>query len=53
MDRFEKESYFESQTSGSAYDALIDEDAVCCICNDGECSNRLPTIPTILVANVT
>ncbi|XP_063686212.1 bromodomain-containing protein 1-like isoform X2 [Bolinopsis microptera] len=39
MDRFEKESYFESQTSGSVYDPLIDEDAVCCICNDGECSN--------------
>ena len=38
--RFEKESYFESQTSGSVYDPLIDEDAVCCICNDGECSNR-------------
>ncbi|XP_006821331.1 peregrin-like [Saccoglossus kowalevskii] len=40
MDRLEKESYFESQTSGRGDPNLfIDEDAVCCICSDGECQN--------------
>ncbi|XP_062855235.1 peregrin [Trichomycterus rosablanca] len=38
MDRLEKESYFESHNKGEP-NALIDEDAVCCICNDGECQN--------------
>lgn len=38
MDRLEKESYFESHNKGDP-SALIDEDAVCCICNDGECQN--------------
>lgn len=39
MDRLEKESHFETQTiNGDPYN-FIDEDAVCCICNDGECSN--------------
>ncbi|XP_077132429.1 peregrin isoform X5 [Ranitomeya variabilis] len=38
MDRLEKESYFESHNKGDP-NALIDEDAVCCICNDGECQN--------------
>uniref|UniRef100_UPI00358FE996 bromodomain-containing protein 1 isoform X2 n=1 Tax=Myxine glutinosa TaxID=7769 RepID=UPI00358FE996 len=38
MDRFEKESYFESRNKGDPH-SLIDEDAVCCICNDGECQN--------------
>ena len=39
MDRLEKESHFETQTvNGDPYN-YIDEDAVCCICNDGECSN--------------
>uniref|UniRef100_H2Y6F9 Peregrin n=1 Tax=Ciona savignyi TaxID=51511 RepID=H2Y6F9_CIOSA len=36
MDRFEKESYFEQARNGNS---LIDEDAVCCVCNDGECQN--------------
>ncbi|UYV74205.1 BRPF1 [Cordylochernes scorpioides] len=39
MDRLEKESYFQSQTSGKDPNPSIDEDAVCCICNDGECQN--------------
>ncbi|EDV25831.1 uncharacterized protein TRIADDRAFT_35784, partial [Trichoplax adhaerens] len=41
MDRLEKESYFESRSSGVNGDnhPYIDEDAVCCICNDGECQN--------------
>ncbi|XP_042638730.1 bromodomain-containing protein 1 [Orycteropus afer afer] len=38
MDRFEKESYCENQKQGEQQ-ALIDEDAVCCICMDGECQN--------------
>ncbi|XP_044136174.1 bromodomain-containing protein 1 isoform X2 [Bufo gargarizans] len=38
MDRFEKESYFENQKQGEQQ-SLIDEDAVCCICMDGECQN--------------
>lgn len=38
MDRFEKESFFESQGQGDPQ-SLIDEDAVCCICMDGECQN--------------
>lgn len=41
MDRLEKESFFESRRAGgTGPDAgLIDEDAVCCICNDGEVQN--------------
>ncbi|KAM6986256.1 bromodomain-containing protein 1-like [Aplochiton taeniatus] len=43
VDRFEKESYMElhgqgAEGSGSGQ-APIDEDAVCCICADGECHN--------------
>lgn len=38
MDRLEKESYFQSQTTCDP-NQYIDEDAVCCICNDGECQN--------------
>ncbi|XP_029472092.1 bromodomain-containing protein 1 isoform X3 [Rhinatrema bivittatum] len=38
MDRFEKESYCENQKQGDLQ-SLIDEDAVCCICMDGECQN--------------
>nr|XP_006007422.1 PREDICTED: bromodomain-containing protein 1 isoform X2 [Latimeria chalumnae]XP_014350869.1 PREDICTED: bromodomain-containing protein 1 isoform X2 [Latimeria chalumnae]XP_014350870.1 PREDICTED: bromodomain-containing protein 1 isoform X2 [Latimeria chalumnae] len=38
MDRFEKESYCETQKQGDPQ-SLIDEDAVCCICMDGECQN--------------
>uniref|UniRef100_A0A8C2F407 Bromodomain and PHD finger containing 1 n=1 Tax=Cyprinus carpio TaxID=7962 RepID=A0A8C2F407_CYPCA len=38
MDRLEKESYFESHNKADP-SSLIDEDAVCCICNDGECQN--------------
>ena len=39
MDRLEKESHFETRTiTGDPYN-LIDEDAVCSICCDGECSN--------------
>ncbi|OXU28273.1 hypothetical protein TSAR_009487 [Trichomalopsis sarcophagae] len=43
MDRLEKESYFQQQSNGGgAAGALVtaaDEDAVCCICMDGECQN--------------
>ena len=45
MDRLEKECVFESQTFGDSTDKSgkniynIDENAVCCICNDGECHN--------------
>ncbi|XP_053092895.1 bromodomain-containing protein 1b isoform X1 [Pangasianodon hypophthalmus] len=38
MDRFEKESFTENQGQGDPQ-SLIDEDAVCCICMDGECQN--------------
>ena len=45
MDRLEKECVFESQTFTDGDDNSgknmynIDENAVCCICNDGECHN--------------
>lgn len=39
MDRLEKESYFESQQNGKDLLPTVDEDAVCAICNDGECNN--------------
>ncbi|XP_064632300.1 peregrin-like isoform X3 [Lineus longissimus] len=39
MDRFEKEAFFQSQTSGQDSHSSIDEDAVCSICMDGECQN--------------
>ncbi|CAN8002041.1 unnamed protein product, partial [Ixodes hexagonus] len=39
MDRLEKESYFQSQSSGRDLGPPIDEDAVCAICSDGECQN--------------
>ncbi|XP_041350148.1 peregrin-like isoform X2 [Gigantopelta aegis] len=39
MDRFEKEAFFQSQTSGKDPNPSIDEDAVCSICMDGECQN--------------
>ncbi|XP_076369692.1 peregrin-like isoform X2 [Tachypleus tridentatus] len=38
MDRLEKESHFQNQCSGKDVSS-VDEDAVCCICNDGECEN--------------
>ncbi|XP_051975847.1 bromodomain-containing protein 1-like isoform X1 [Xyrauchen texanus] len=38
MDRFEKESFFETQGKGDPQ-PLIVEDAVCCICMDSECQN--------------
>lgn len=37
IDRLEKESFYMS--SGMDQGPLIDDDAVCCICNDGECQN--------------
>ena len=43
MDRLEKECFFEVRTVGENGEAgnpyNIDENAVCCICNDGECHN--------------
>nr|CAD7431380.1 unnamed protein product [Timema monikensis] len=42
MDRLEKESYFQMQISNKteeATDTFVDDDAVCCICMDGECQN--------------
>ncbi|XP_035802153.1 bromodomain-containing protein 1 isoform X3 [Amphiprion ocellaris] len=39
VDRFEKELYLESLDQGSEKQVPIDEDAVCCICMDGECHN--------------
>lgn len=39
MDRLEKESHFESQSSGNSIVPEVDEDAVCAICNDGDCHN--------------
>ena len=43
MDRLEKECFFESHTTGPGIESNnmynIDENAVCCICNDGECHN--------------
>ncbi|KFW02510.1 Bromodomain and PHD finger-containing protein 3, partial [Eurypyga helias] len=38
VDRLEKESYLESRNNG-AQQALIDEDAFCCVCMDDECHN--------------
>ena len=42
MDRFEKECFFESHLTTNPSEVNpynIDENAVCCICNDGECHN--------------
>ncbi|XP_037948091.1 peregrin-like isoform X2 [Teleopsis dalmanni] len=39
MDRLEKESYFQAAANGTATGAEVDDDAVCCICMDGECQN--------------
>lgn len=40
MDRLEKESYFHVQTNGSSqYTAPVDDDAICCVCMDGEATN--------------
>lgn len=41
MDRLEKESYFQMQShkGGDTAPVVIDDDAVCCICLDGECQN--------------
>lgn len=38
MDRLEKESYFQASANGQN-GAVVDDDAVCCICMDGECQN--------------
>lgn len=38
MDRLEKESYFQAAANGQS-GAVVDDDAVCCICLDGECQN--------------
>lgn len=38
MDRLEKESYFQAAANGQT-GAVVDDDAVCCICMDGECQN--------------
>lgn len=38
MDRLEKESYFQASVNGHT-GTVVDDDAVCCICMDGECQN--------------
>lgn len=38
MDRLEKESFFQAAANGQS-GAVVDDDAVCCICMDGECQN--------------
>ncbi|XP_017549395.1 bromodomain-containing protein 1 isoform X2 [Pygocentrus nattereri] len=38
VDRFEKESFMESQGQ-QVQQSMVDEDAVCCICMDGECQD--------------
>lgn len=38
MDRLEKESYFQAAANGQS-GSVVDDDAVCCICMDGECQN--------------
>lgn len=38
MDRLEKESYFQQAANGQS-GSIVDDDAVCCICLDGECQN--------------
>ncbi|XP_026472471.1 peregrin-like isoform X2 [Ctenocephalides felis] len=38
MDRLEKESYFQAAATGQNT-IPVDDDAVCCICMDGECQN--------------
>uniref|UniRef100_A0A1A9W124 Peregrin n=1 Tax=Glossina brevipalpis TaxID=37001 RepID=A0A1A9W124_9MUSC len=39
MDRLEKESYFQAAANGTVTGHEVDDDAVCCICMDGECQN--------------
>ncbi|VDM38801.1 unnamed protein product [Toxocara canis] len=39
MDRMEKESFFQSTKEGAQCGPPIDQDAVCCICNDGDGCN--------------
>lgn len=39
VDRFEKELYLESLDQGGEKQVPTDDDAVCCICMDGECHN--------------
>jgi len=39
VDRFEKELHLESLDKSGEKQAPVDEDAVCCICADGECHN--------------
>ncbi|XP_041636670.1 bromodomain-containing protein 1 isoform X2 [Cheilinus undulatus] len=39
IDRFEKELHLESLDQCSEKHSPVDEDAVCCICMDGECHN--------------
>ncbi|VDM98944.1 unnamed protein product [Thelazia callipaeda] len=39
MDRLEKESFFQCSKGDNNYKCLVDQDALCCVCNDGEGSN--------------
>lgn len=39
LDRLEKESHFQAVVNGDDLGQSIDEDALCVICLDGECSN--------------
>jgi hypothetical protein len=39
MDRLEKESYFDTLKSGQNPKHDVDEDAVCAVCDNGDCNN--------------
>uniref|UniRef100_A0AAF5Q7Q8 Uncharacterized protein n=1 Tax=Wuchereria bancrofti TaxID=6293 RepID=A0AAF5Q7Q8_WUCBA len=42
MDRLEKESFFQCSKDGDNYKCLIDQNAVCCVCNDEEGNSYVP-----------
>lgn len=50
MDRLEKESYF--QTASNEQAAVVDEDAVCCICLDGTHRLKFSSIHFLMISNL-